>query len=107
MKLPSKVRIGPHNLALNYMDKVGDDDDWGHYSHPTQSIDLSNALLPEGSKWAEILIHEILHCLADQADIFNGNEKEEERVVGIFAVGVAQVLKDNKTLIRAILKALA
>jgi len=99
------VRIGPHKFELVYVDKVDEDDSWGHYSQGDQAIKLSNALLPEGSKWAEILIHEILHGLADQAEMFD-EDKIEEKTVKVFAVGVTQVLKDNKTLIRAILKAL-
>lgn len=104
--MSKSVRIGPHKFALVYVDKVDEEDNWGHYSQADQNIMLSNALLPEGSKWAEILLHEIFHGVADEREIFD-DDKTEERAVKLFAMGFAQVLKDNKTLFRAILKALA
>jgi hypothetical protein len=101
------VKIGPHKFPIVYVDKVNEDDDWGLYSQASQDIKLSNQLLPEGSKWAEILIHEIFHGIADQFESFEDSEEHvEEKIVRAFALGFTQVLQNNPTLFRQILRAL-
>jgi hypothetical protein len=100
------VRIGPHIYPIIYVEKVDEEDSWGHYSQAKQTIELANALLPPGSKWAEILLHEISHGIIDNMDAEFPSEEAEERATRKFALGLTQVLKDNKTLFRAILKAL-
>lgn len=98
------VRIGPHKYPIVYVEKVDEEDSWGHYSQAKQNIELSQALLPEGSKWAEILLHEIGHGIVDNWDIELG--EGEEKFVRAYSIGLADAMRKNKTLFRAILKAL-
>lgn len=95
------VRIGPHRYKLEIVSKVGEDDNWGQYYSDEQKIELSDKL--SGSKWAEILVHEMVHGIVDNWGI---DLPDEEKFVSVFSIGLTQVLKDNPTLFRSILKAL-
>lgn len=100
------VKIGAHKFPILSVEKVADSDDyWAmYYSHEAgQKIEISSVLT--GSKWAEYLLHEIGHGIVEECGYeFPGDE--EEKFIEGFSKVLTQVMGDNKTLIRAILKAL-
>lgn len=83
---------------------MDEEDSWGHYSQAKQNIELAQALLPEGSKWGEILLHEIGHGIVDNWNIPLGDGEED--FVRAYTLGLLDTMRKNKTLFRAILKAL-
>jgi hypothetical protein len=102
------VRIGAHKYPIVYADKVDDDDSWGNADFNDYKIILSSALeRPElSSVWAEKLLHEVAHFMLDDLGVEFPNDEAEEKCVTLLARGLTQFARDNKTLIRQILKAL-
>jgi hypothetical protein len=100
------VKIGAHKFPILAVDRVdGSDDYWAmYYPHELgQKIEISKDLA--GSKWAEILLHEIGHGIVNECGYAFPGDEEEKFIEG-FARVLTQVMGDNKTLIRQILKAL-
>jgi hypothetical protein len=104
----SKVRIGTHAYQIVYVDKVGDSDDWGQADFDALKIWLSTELQkPEmASKWAEIVLHEAAHIILSEVGVEFPADEAEERCVTQLAKGLTQFMLHNKTLVRALLKAL-
>jgi hypothetical protein len=102
------VRIGAHKYPIVYVDKVDDEDSWGNADFHDYKILLSKALeKPElASVWAEKLLHEVAHIMLDDLGVEFPTEEAEEKCVTQLARGLTQFTRDNKTLIRQILKAL-
>jgi hypothetical protein len=100
------IRIGAHKYPLVTTDHVdGKDDAWGMINFASMNIELSSELTKPGmeSKWAEILIHEWAHGVCEE---FGIKPDDEEEFVTRASKIITQALKDNKTLVRALLKAL-
>ena len=100
------VRIGAHKYPLVTVDQVdGKDEAWGMINFGAMNIEMSTELSKPGmeSKWAEILIHEWAHGVCEE---FGIKPKDEEEFVIRASKIITQALRDNKTLVRAILKAL-
>lgn len=96
-----KIRIGTHDFDLIEMSKHDAVENYGLYYSAAQEIHLNTGMNPR--RRGEVLIHEILHGIAD---MMNMNLKdEEERIVRSFALGLAQVMRDNQKLFTEILKA--
>lgn len=106
--MSKSVRIGAHKYPILYVDKVDDDDSWGNADFHEYKIWLSKELeKPDlSSVWAEKLLHEIAHILLDDMGVSFPSDDAEETCVTQLAKGMTQVMRDNKTLIRQILKAL-
>ena len=101
------VKIGAHKFPILAVAQVADSDDyWAmYYPHELgQKIELSDTLT--GSKWAETLLHEIGHGIVNECGYDFPTDAEEEKFIDGFSRVLTQVMGDNKTLIRAILKAL-
>jgi hypothetical protein len=100
------VRIGAHKYPIVYADKVDEDDSWGIADFHGYKIVLSTALeKPElASVWAEKLLHEVAHFMLDDLGVEFPDDAAEEKCVTLLARGLTQFARDNKTLIRQILK---
>jgi hypothetical protein len=102
MKLPDSVRVGPFDILLGELDEKTAKKIYGLFSEESQMI-LLRPKFASGTQCAETLIHELLHAIWNVQNIGGANE---ERVVTKMSLGLAQVMRDNKELIRSILKAL-
>lgn len=102
MKLPAAVRIGPYPCKIT---RIGPDADvFGTFDSDTFGIEMA----PEGSFSSEVqeaatLIHEMVHGIVR---IYKIKVPDEEALVEILDTALVQILRDNKTLFRSILKAL-
>lgn len=99
MKLPASVRIGPYQCRIV---RKALDGDFGAFDSNTNEIEIDDAIASEALE-ASTLIHEMIHALIH---IYKIKVPDEEGLVEILETALLQVLKDNKTLFRAILKAL-
>ena len=100
MKLPGSVRIGPYKCAIVRKPLDGD---FGAFDSNTNDIEIDDAIASDALE-ASTLLHEIVHGVIS---IYRIKVPDEESLVEILETALLQVLKDNKTLFRAILKALA
>jgi hypothetical protein len=104
MKRPKSIRVGPFDVAIVPMHEIHAETDRGNYAHDKHEIRLLDRYASSTSE-AEVLLHEILHSIWATYNV--KDEDKEERVVTTIAIGLAQVLRDNKDLaewLRAALK---
>lgn len=101
MKLPTTIRIGGHKFKV--VELPADTDLHGECDVASHEFRLAK-VFADDSQAADTILHEIMHGLWDQAHLVEGDS--EERVVYVLAGGLIQVIRDNKTLFRQILKAL-
>ena len=93
--LPDVIKVGPYNLKVLKVDKIGDEDKFfGMFygAEETISIVLSQ---PSKTRAADTLMHEILHAIWYTA---NPNGEEEDQVSCI-ATALIQVFKDTPELL--------
>lgn len=98
-----KVRIGPYDFDIVEMDKLNTKEFYGLYVPESQEIQLTPVFASK-QRWAETLLHEILHGVMDTQNI--GLKDEEERVVRGVSLGLSQVIRDNQKLFTEIVRAL-
>lgn len=94
MKIPKSVRIAgvEYEIILTPHLMNGAVAAYGHIDFENSRIELFDTFGTEHQKRCQILIHEILHGIAEN----NGMKIEnEEAVVDMFARGIYQVLQDN------------
>lgn len=103
MKLPGKVRIGPHDIAILEMDPTDARVNYGCYSSEEHAIRLRSRFANK-RQWAETLIHEIEHGIWDAQSIHA--KDGEERIVRKSAMGWSGVIRDNPDLILQLVAAL-
>lgn len=103
MKLPAFARIGPFKFRIIRTNRA-DHNESGYYLADKREIGLAK---PEDfgaeDEEASTLIHELAHCVVD---VHWPQIEEDEAIVERVELIVAQIFRDNKTLVRAILKAL-
>jgi len=99
MKLPAAIRIGPYQCKIVRKPLDGD---FGAFDSNTNEIEIDNAIASDALE-ASTVIHETVHGIIH---IYKIKVPDEEGLVEILETALLQVLKDNKTLFRAILKAL-
>lgn len=105
MKLPAKVRIAGYDCKIvRSRDVLDTDGQYGGFDPNEHAISLAepdqfaNEQLEAGTA-----IHELVHAMLA---LYNVKSPDEESLVEMLETALVQVLRDNKTLIRAILKAL-
>ena len=94
MKIPSSVRIGPYEYAVQFQDKVlGDQNEelYGHIIYGPQQIKIQGGLSAE--RTAAIFLHEVLHGLDEVANL-GLSEKQVTRL----APALLTFLRDNNLL---------
>lgn len=103
MKLPASVRIGPYKFKLIRTNRA-DHDEAGYFLSDKREIGLAK---PEDfgaeDEEASTLIHEIGHAVVD---VYWPEIQEDEELVSRLELIITQILRDNKTLARIVLKAL-
>lgn len=106
MKLPPTVKIGPYSGKVTRREKLVVDGDECFGSSDLNSLEIEIATSEEFASEAleaSTFLHEALHLLLHVHKI---NVPDEEDTVGRLEITLLQFLKDNKTLMRSILKAL-
>jgi hypothetical protein len=96
------VRIGHLDFKIVEMNKVPAHEFYGLYLADPQEIQLGKDMTPR--RRGEILLHEILHGVADMMNL--QLKEDEERIVRSMALGLAQVIRDNQKIFTEIVKAL-
>jgi Zn-dependent peptidase ImmA (M78 family) len=100
----SKVRIGHLDFSIIEMAYVNAKDSYGLYVADAQEIHICKGMTPH--KQGEVLLHEILHGIADVQSLAFVLKDNEEHVVRSMAIGLANVIRDNQKLFLDIVKAL-
>lgn len=105
MKLPAVIRIGPYKCRVARHKLEYDANGyaaWGTFDTDTYEIEVADAdSFKDEALEASTAIHEIVHginCIYGLPD--------DEELVRKWETALVQVLKDNKTLFRSIIKAL-
>ena len=95
MKIPKKVKIGPHTYKIKFVEKMGEDHDAiGHSVHERGIITLDPDMTQ--TQLEDTFLHEILHCLDQQTKVFEGDNKSEiEDSVARLTPLLLQFVKDN------------
>lgn len=104
IKIPDKVKIGPVNYDILFLDEVKEtngSDLMGLHEYSKARISLSKKHLPNNDVAMVVLMHEILHGIFDAWEI---NIKQEESVVSKLGSGLCTLLKDNPELVDYIRK---
>jgi hypothetical protein len=92
--LPDTIRIGPYNLAICKVEKIGEEDKYfGMFDGSTEQISIV-LNHPSKTRAADTLLHEILHGIWYVVHASG----EEEQTVSALATGLIQTFKDNKWL---------
>lgn len=94
MKLLKKVRVSGKTFSVKYFDfdkRVGSNGIDGNVDMSTQVIQIDSKNHTELQE--EALLHEILHCVFDAAQL-----EQDEPTIGRLSNGLYQVLKDNNML---------
>lgn len=101
MKLPSRIRIGPFDYSLGRFED--ETDDFGECDTTNHKIVLAQEFSSSAVE-AETLWHEVTHAIWNHGGLEDGDK--EERIVHTLSIGFITFMRDNKDLIRSILKAL-
>lgn len=99
MKLPASVRIAGYKCKIA---RKALDGDFGTFDYNTNEIEIEESIDSDALE-ASTLIHEMVHGIIH---VYKIKVPDEESLVEILETALVQVLRDNKTLFRAILKAL-
>lgn len=99
----TSVRIGPFDFEIVEMDRVNAKEFYGLYLSESQEIQLT-PVFSSKQRWAETLLHEILHGVVDTQNLLL--KEDEERIVRGVSLGLSQVIRDNQKLFTEIVKAL-
>ncbi len=92
MKRPTKLRVGPFDIAIGLLPPVLAHDNFGNYQNEDQTINLRETYANPRQE-AGVLLHEAFHAIWDIYQV--RDDDKEERIVSVFEVGMAQVLRDN------------
>ena len=94
MRVLDKVRIGGVDFAVIFKPRLLSDNDTllcGQINHRASEIFINSDL---GEEMQHItLLHEILHGLAEHAQLKLSDQ--EETIIDVFARGIYQVIKDS------------
>lgn len=105
MKLPASIRIGPYKckVARTALEPDGDGfSNWGSFDTDTYVIEIAESdKFSDEALIASTVLHEIIHGMNHVYGF-----PDDEAMVRKQETALAQIMKDNKTLIRQILKAL-
>lgn len=100
MKIPDKVRIGGINYAVEYENRLMNDDGQGlsgqiSYRHATIKLD-TNVQDEQGKK--QTLLHEIMHGIAEHFDL---PVRTDEDTIDKLAKGLYMVIVDNPNMFKS------
>ena len=96
--VPSSVRVGPIDYEVIVIPNLSTSDRGvsldGQIKYATCKISLDEGLVDQMR--VQVLWHEILHAILNQASLDLG--RDQEKVCDVVAYGVVQVLMDNPEL---------
>jgi hypothetical protein len=105
MKLPATIRIGPYRCKVTRHRPEYDAEGfaaWGTFDTDTFEIEIAESdCFNDETLIASTVLHEMIHGI----NMIYGLP-DDEATVRKLETALAQILKDNKTLFRTILKAL-
>lgn len=95
MKIPSVIRIGGVDYAVVQTPRLnnGEKMAYGHIDYEKAVIEYNPDNCKDSQFIGRILWHEILHGIAEHANLEIGSD--EESVIDTLAKGIYQVLQDN------------
>lgn len=96
MKIPDKIRIGGVEYDIKFVDNLrkGIELLYGEISYEDSEIRISNSDGKSHEFQCITLMHEILHGIADHANL-DIEKADTEQVVDTLAKGLYAVLQDN------------
>lgn len=107
MKLPAAIRIGPYRCKVKRTSLDYDPEgyaDWGTFDTDTYEIEIAESeKFSDETLIASTVIHEMVHGIIR---IYGIAVPDEEDLARKLETALVQVLKDNKTMWRTIMKAL-
>lgn len=105
-RLPSSIRIGPYDYALERLSDSEADRHmrWGD-CWPGRYVIRIAPLIPTAAKAVNTLVHEALHAIFDAMNIEDGDK--EERLVTAIGNGLSMLYRDNPWLMAWIAESLA
>jgi hypothetical protein len=94
MKIPTKIRIGGVDYKIIEKECItsGANSLSGNIDYGANEITLATENYGHQFKCV-VLLHEILHGIAEHASLDLGRDKE--KIIDVFAYGIYQVLQDN------------
>jgi hypothetical protein len=95
-RLPSSLRIGPFDVHIETREKLADEDTWGTYNGASLIMQFQSGQ-PSNTFAVDTVLHEINHAIYRIFGLREGDD--EERIVGVMATGITQVLRDNPKLV--------
>jgi len=105
VKLPAAIRIGPYKCKVTRTKLEPDADgysNWGSFDTDTYCVEIAESgEFADEALIASTVVHEIIHAMNHVYGF-----ADDEEMVRKQETALVQILKDNKTLIRQILKAL-
>ena len=95
MKIPSSIRINGIEYTVEEVDHLNNGVNlaYGYINHETHQILISEEKNIGHQKKCLVLLHEIMHGIAEAHHLDLGDN--EEKIVDTFARGIYQVLQDN------------
>jgi hypothetical protein len=92
--LPDTIRIGPYDLEICKVEKIGDEDKYfGMFEGATERITIV-LNHPSKTRAADTFLHEIMHAVWYMVHASG----EEEQTVSALSTGLILAFKDNKWL---------
>ena len=92
---PRTVRVIGKTFAIEYVEAVDDEGNSGEHRRDDQLIKIKLKQHPETLR--ETLLHEVIHAVEEQLDL-----GMKERQVHSLAIGLFQVLRENRDLVEFI-----
>lgn len=99
MKLPDKIKIGPHVYTVKYEKGfAGNHNAIGQSRHTSLEIVID----PDqaASQLADTIIHEVLHCINRQIGFTEKEHDAEEVSINALATMLLSVSRENKELMK-------
>lgn len=94
MKIPKRIKIGPHIYEVKIDEKLQENHDkMGLTNHTKLKIVLDASQAP--GQMEDTFIHEILHAINNQVGFVDKDYKEEESSICRLTPMLLQVIKDN------------
>lgn len=75
IKVPKTIKVASHSYAIMFNPEIADRENCGEVNHRLQEIYIKPGYKPD--KQAEILIHELVHCVND---VYCHNQLSEDEL---------------------------
>jgi len=100
-RCPKHSEIAPFDIAVEFVEVVGEEGDFGEYDHDKRLIRIQQGQTPAEER--DTVWHEHLHALlraCGVSDLFLGGDMEaEERLVSVLTPHLLALLRRNPALV--------